>query len=89
MKIKQKSPHTTIEILTPDFKGKDLSLQIIANTEIDVFNHNLETVSRLYKDVRPGANYNHSLELLSEIKKLKPGVFTKSGIMIGLGEEFN
>ncbi len=88
-KIKEKSPYTTIEILTPDFKGKDSSLRMISKTEIDVFNHNLETVSRLYKDVRPGANYDHSLELLCEIKKLKPGIFTKSGIMIGLGEKFN
>ena len=87
-KIKQRSPHTTIEILTPDFKGKDSSLGIISATEIDVFNHNLETVSRLYKNVRPGADYNHSLELLGEMKKLKPGIFTKSGIMIGLGENF-
>ena len=88
-KIKQRSPHTTIEILTPDFKGKDSSLGIISKTEIDVFNHNLETVSRLYKDVRPGANYNHSLEILGEMKKLKPDIFTKSGIMIGLGENFD
>ncbi len=88
-KIKQRSPDTTIEILTPDFKGKVSSLGIISKTEIDVFNHNLETVSRLYKDVRPGANYNHSLELLGEMKKLKPGIFTKSGIMIGLGEDFS
>ena len=87
-KIKQRSPHTTIEILTPDFKGKDSSLGIISETEIDVFNHNLETVSRLYKIVRPGADYIHSLELLGEMKKLKPGIFTKSGIMIGLGENF-
>ncbi len=87
-KIKEKSPHTTIEILTPDFKGKDSSLEIISKTEIDVFNHNLETIGRLYKDVRPGANYNHSLKLLSDMKKLKPGIFTKSGIMIGLGENF-
>ena len=88
-KIKERSPHTTIEILTPDFKGKESSLGIISKTKIDVFNHNLETVRRLYKDVRPGANYNHSLELLGKMKKLNPGIFTKSGIMIGLGEDFS
>ncbi len=89
LKIKEKSPNITIEILTPDFKGKESSLGIISKTEIDVFNHNLETISRLYKVVRPGANYSHSLQLLGDIKKLKPSVFTKSGIMIGLGEKFD
>ena len=88
-KIKEKSPNTTVEILTPDFRRKDSSLKIIAKTEIDVFNHNLETIKRLYKEVRPGADYHHSLKILREIKLLKPSVFTKSGIMIGLGEKFD
>ena len=88
-KIKEKSPNTTVEILTPDFRGKDSSMGIIAKTEIDVFNHNLETIKRLYKEVRPGADYRHSLKILREIKLLKPSIFTKSGIMIGLGEKFD
>ena len=88
-KIKEKSPNTTVEILTPDFRGKDSSLGIIAKTEIDVFNHNLETIKRLYKEVRPGADYRHSLKILREVKLLKPSIFTKSGIMIGLGEKFD
>ena len=88
-KIKEKSPNTTVEILTPDFRGKDSSMGIIAKTEIDVFNHNLETIKRLYKEVRPGADYRHSLKILREVKLLKPSIFTKSGIMIGLGEKFD
>ena len=85
--INQRSPHTTIEILTPDFKGKDSSLGIISETEIDVFNHNLETVPRLYPTVRPGARYFQSLKILARAKEIDPLVFTKSGIMVGLGEE--
>ena len=88
-KIKEKSPNTTVEILTPDFRGKDSSMGIIAKTEIDVFNHNLETIKRLYMEVRPGADYLHSLKILREVKLLKPSIFTKSGIMIGLGEKFD
>ena len=88
-KIKERSPSTSVEILTPDFRGKDSSLRILAKTEIDVFNHNLETIKRLYKEVRPGADYFHSLKILREIKLLKPSLFTKSGIMIGLGEKFD
>ena len=88
-KIKERSPNTTVEILTPDFRGKDSSMGIIAKTEIDVFNHNLETIKRLYKEVRPGADYRHSLKILREVKLLKPSIFTKSGIMIGLGEKFD
>ncbi len=86
-KIKTKCPGTTIEILTPDFKNKKNSIELLAKCPIDVFNHNLETVEPLYKNVRPGADYNHSLKILKNIKKLNPKLFTKSGIMIGLGEK--
>lgn len=77
---------TTIEILTPDFLRKDGALEQIAVTPPDVFNHNLETVPSLYPHIRPGARYYHSLRLLERAKTLMPGVFTKSGIMLGLGE---
>lgn len=86
IQIKSLSPRSTIEILTPDFRNKNNALKIISNCPVDVFNHNLETVSKLYKEVRPGADYFHSLSLLKKIKDHKPNVFTKSGIMIGLGE---
>ena len=86
--IKLKCPKTTIEILTPDFRNKTNSIQILSECPIDVFNHNLETVSSLYKLVRPGADSNHSLNILKDIKKLNSRIFTKSGIMIGLGETF-
>ena len=85
--IKKSCKGTTIEILTPDFKNKISALELIAKCPIDVFNHNMETVGSLYKNVRPGADYNNSLNVLRRIKELKPNVFTKSGIMIGLGEE--
>ncbi len=86
--IKKKCNNTTIEILTPDFKNKEDALQILSKAPIDVFNHNLETVSSLYSKVRPGADYSHSLNILKKIKKLKLKIFTKSGIMIGLGEKY-
>ena len=85
--IKKLSPYISIEILTPDFRNKKDYLEIISSCEIDVFNHNLETVKNLYKVVRPGANYLHSLSLLESIKNTKQNILTKSGIMIGLGEE--
>ena len=85
-KIRQKSPNTTIEILTPDFKNKPNALDIMANHMPDVFNHNLETVPRLYPTIRPGARYFTSLSLLQSVKERAPSVFTKSGIMVGLGE---
>ena len=88
-KIKYLNPHTTIEILTPDFLKKDDAIKKLYNSNIDVFNHNLETVERLYNDVRPGADYVNSLNLLRSFKKNSPNTFTKSGIMIGLGEKFN
>lgn len=84
--IRKQSPHTTIEILTPDFKGKPGALNTIVEARPDVFNHNLETVPRLYPTIRPGARYFTSLRLLSEVKERDPSIFTKSGIMVGLGE---
>lgn len=84
--IRAASPNTTIEILTPDFLRKAGALEIVVEARPDVFNHNLETVPRLYPSIRPGARYFHSLSILAEVKKLDPTVFTKSGIMVGLGE---
>lgn len=84
--IRRLSPGTTIEILTPDFKDKEGAAEMIAAARPDVFNHNLETVPRLYTTIRPGSRYFTSLELLHRIKKIDPSIFTKSGIMVGLGE---
>ena len=85
--IRKQSPSTTIEILTPDFLRCDPSvLEIVVEARPDVFNHNLETVPGLYPDVRHGARYFHSLRLLQRVKELDPSMFTKSGIMVGLGE---
>ena len=84
--IRRFSPHTTIEILTPDFLKKDGALEIVVEARPDVFNHNLETVPRLYTEVRPGSRYFHSLRLLDRVKELDPAMFTKSGLMVGLGE---
>ena len=81
------SPDTTVEILTPDFLRKEGALEIALSAKPEVFNHNLETVQRLYPLIRPGACYFHSLRLLERAKELAPGVFTKSGIMVGLGEK--
>jgi lipoic acid synthetase len=84
--IRGASPGTTIEILTPDFLKKDGALEVVVEARPDVFNHNLETVPRLYTGVRPGSRYFHSLRLLDRVKELDPGMFTKSGLMVGLGE---
>ncbi len=84
--IRHRSPDTTIEILTPDFLGKPGADEVMIRAKPDVFNHNLETVPRLYPEVRPGARYFHSLRLLQRVKELDPSMFTKSGIMVGLGE---
>ena len=84
---RKKNPYTTIEVLTPDFLRKGESYKIILSANPDVFNHNIETVPRLYVKVRPGARYFSSLELLKNAKKDNKQVFTKSGIMVGLGEE--
>jgi lipoyl synthase len=84
--IRERTPGTTIEILTPDFKGKKGALDVVVAARPDVFNHNLETVPRLYPTIRPGARYFTSLQLLSEVKEMDPSIFTKSGLMVGLGE---
>ncbi len=86
-KIRQLSPATQIEVLVPDFRGRlDIALEILGDHRPDVMNHNLETVPRLYKQARPGADYAHSLKLLKEFKVHHPGIPTKSGLMVGLGE---
>ncbi|KAB2917936.1 MAG: lipoyl synthase [Hyphomicrobiaceae bacterium] len=85
--IRAMAPNTTVEVLTPDFLRKDGALEIVVEAAPDVFNHNLETVPSLYLKIRPGARYFHSLRLLQRVKELNPAMFTKSGIMVGLGEE--
>ncbi len=88
--IRAQSPATRIEVLVPDFRGRmDVALALLREAPADVFNHNLETVPRLYTQVRPGSDYAHSLKLLALFKQQHPGVITKSGIMLGLGEELN
>ncbi len=84
--IRAATPGTTIEVLTPDFLRKDGAVELVVDARPDVYNHNLETVPRLYPEVRPGARYFHSLRLLDQVKRLDPGMFTKSGLMVGLGE---
>jgi len=84
--IRRLSPETTIEVLTPDFLRKDGAVEIVVAARPDVFNHNMETVPRLYPSIRPGARYFHSLSILQKVKLLNPKIFTKSGIMVGLGE---
>ena len=84
--IRAAAPHTTIEVLTPDFLRKPRAMEIVADARPDVFNHNLETVPRLYPTIRPGARYYQSLRLLDSIKRRDPRLFTKSGLMVGLGE---
>lgn len=86
-RIRETSPGTTIEVLTPDFLRKDGAMEAVAKARPDVYNHNLETVPRLYTTIRPGARYFNSLRLLSDVKRVDPSLFTKSGIMVGLGEE--
>jgi lipoic acid synthetase len=87
--IRARCPRTTIEVLTPDFLRKQGALEVVVEAEPDVFNHNLETVPSLYLTVRPGARYFHSLRLLQRVKEIFPSMFTKSGIMLGLGETRN
>jgi len=84
--IRATSPETSIEILTPDFLRKEGALEIVVEARPDVFNHNLETTPRLYLNIRPGARYFHSMRLLQRVKEIDPTIFTKSGIMVGLGE---
>lgn len=85
--LKKTSSKATIEILTPDFLRKDGAVEKVVAAKPDVYNHNIETVPSLYKSIRPGARYFHSLNLLYKVKKLDPYIFTKSGIMLGLGEK--
>ena len=87
--VRATSPATTIEVLTPDFLRKEGAIEAVARARPDVFNHNLETVPSKYLKVRPGARYFHSIRLLQQVKELDPTIFTKSGIMVGLGEERN
>lgn len=87
--IRDRAPGTTIEVLTPDFLRKPGALETVVRARPDVFNHNLETVPSKYLTVRPGARYFHSIRLLQQVKEIDPAMFTKSGIMVGLGEERN
>jgi lipoic acid synthetase len=84
--IRAEAPNTTIEILTPDFLRKNGAVEQIVKAKPDVYNHNIETVPSLYRNIRPGARYFHSLNLLHKVKELDPTMFTKSGLMVGLGE---
>jgi lipoic acid synthetase len=84
--IRTRSPRTSIEVLTPDFRGSAREIERVADARPEVYNHNVETVPRLYRRVRPGAEYARSLELLERVKRRRPEVWTKSGVMLGLGE---
>lgn len=86
LRIRRTSPNTTIEVLTPDFLRKEGSIELVARAKPDVYNHNIETVPSLYHMIRPGARYFNSLNLLFKVKELDPTIFTKSGMMVGLGE---
>lgn len=85
--IRKLTPDVVIELLTPDFKGEERILRMLAGSNFEIFNHNIETVPSLYRTVRPGADYKRSLKVLKVFKELKEGILTKSGIMVGLGEE--
>jgi lipoic acid synthetase len=85
--IRNAAPNTTIEVLTPDFLRKKNAVEIVIDAKPDVFNHNIETVPRLYLSIRPGARYYHSIRLLEQVKERDPSIFTKSGLMVGLGED--
>ncbi len=87
--IRKTTPNVKIEVLTPDFLKKEGALEIVIKSKPDVFNHNIETVPSLYKSIRPGAGYFYSLNLLHNVKKIDPNIFTKSGLMLGLGETTN
>ncbi len=84
--VRAAAPETTIEILTPDFLRKPGSIEVVTRAKPDVFNHNFETVPRLYPTIRPGARYYQSIRLLDKVKQIDPSIFTKSGLMVGLGE---
>lgn len=85
--LRTHAPETTIEVLTPDFRRKQGAIETVTDARPDVYNHNLETVPSLYRRVRPGASYRHSLALLRRVRERDPSIFTKSGIMLGLGEQ--
>ncbi len=85
-RLRETAPRTTIEVLTPDFLRKEGAVEAVAGARPDVYNHNLETVPRLYRTVRPAARYGHSLRLLARAREIVPDIFTKSGLMVGLGE---
>ncbi len=85
-RIKETSPNTTIEVLTPDFRGKENALEMVVAAKPDVFNHNIETVPRLFRTICPGSRYFYSLNVLKRAKEIDPALFTKSGLMVGLGE---
>jgi len=87
--IRQRSPSTGVELLTPDFKGSERALQIVVDAKPDIFNHNLETVRRLYRIARPGGRYDRALFVLSRAKELDPELMTKSGMMCGLSEQWD
>lgn len=85
-RLRETAPDTTVEVLTPDFLKKQGAIETVVTARPDVYNHNIETVPRLYKTIRPGARYFHSLHLLKTVKELDASIFTKSGLMVGLGE---
>ncbi|MBP9016113.1 MAG: lipoyl synthase, partial [Candidatus Atribacteria bacterium] len=85
--IRRVLPFSTVEVLTPDFQGREESWQIVVKENPEVFNHNVETVPRLYPTVRPLASYERSLTLLKRVKEIAPSIITKSGLMVGLGEK--
>jgi len=87
--IRTRSPGTSVEILIPDFKGSETALRIVVDAKPDILNHNLETIARLYRLARPGGRYPRALELLRRAKQMDPGMLTKSGVMCGLGEEWD
>jgi len=87
--IRRRTPDTSVEVLIPDFKGSERALRIVVEAQPDILNHNLETIDRLYRLARPGGRYVRALELLARAKRLDPGMLTKSGIMCGLGEEWD
>lgn len=86
LRIRNGSKNTTIEVLTPDFQKKKGALELVVKARPDVYNHNIETVPSIYKKIRPGARYFHSLNLLNQVKNIDPSIFTKSSLMVGLGE---
>jgi lipoic acid synthetase len=85
--VRATAPGTTVEVLTPDFRHKEGAIETVAAARPDVYNHNVETVPRLYRRIRPGASFAHSVALLARVKQVAPGSVTKSGLMVGLGEE--